>query len=278
FGNGGDYTTPNELRAMYDKMGIEFGVQLPPITVESGYHHVSNEESYEMVQAHPETYAWFCNVDPRWGLNSPDTDFSYWLKRYKALGARGVGEITANVYFDDARVMSLFRHCEAEKMPVLFHIGNAGMGDYGLIDELHLPRLERVLAEFPRLQFIGHSQKFWAEISGDCTLESRGGYPTGKVAPGGRVVELLRKYSNMTCDLSAGSGGNAIMRDPEFGYAFLEEFRDRLYFGTDICDPRNEFELTFFLDRAVENGKISQTAYEKICRSNALELLGRSEQ
>ena len=90
-----------------------------------------------------------------------------------------------------------------------------------------------------------------------------------------RVVELLRKYPNLCCDLSAGSGENAIRRDPEFGYAFLEEFQDRLYFGTDICAPHNEMGLSKYLDEAVTQGHISQIAYEKICRENALRLLNR---
>ena len=84
----------------------------------------------------------------------------------------------------------------------------------------------------------------------------------------------MRKYPNLCGDLSAGSGQNALMRDPEFAYKFLEEFQDRLFFGTDICSPTNDFKLTFFLDEAVENGHISQECYNKVCRENALKLLG----
>ena len=100
---------------------------------------------------------------------------------------------------------------------------------------------------------------------------------TGKVAPGGRVVELMRKYPNLCGDLSAGSGYNAMSRDPEFAYAFMEEFQDRLYYGTDICAPSNitnpMLKLASFLDDAMETGKISYAVYEKICRGNALQLL-----
>ena len=67
-----------------------------------------------------------------------------------------------------------------------------------------------------------------------------------------------------------GSGYNAVSRDPDFGYAFMEEFQDRLYYGTDICSPTNDYRLTFFLDEAVESRKISQTCYNKVCRENAL--------
>jgi len=111
------------------------------------------------------------------------------------------------------------------------------------------------------------------EISGDCTVENRGRDQKTPVTPGGRVVELMRNYPNMLADLSAGSGENAIMRDPEFGYKFLEEFQDKLFFGVDYCTIKNYRELSHFLDEGVENGRISQKAYNKICRENLLALV-----
>ena len=272
--DGGDFTTPDELRKMYDHLGIEKGVQLAVVYNEAQYRQISNEESMRLANQYPETYDWFCNLDPRWGTNSPDSDLSYFLKYYIERGAKGVGEVASNLAFDDPFVDNLFEHVQACGLPLTFHIGNQG-NDYGLVDGLGLPGLERALKKFPKLQFLGHSQKFWAEISGDCTEEVRDGYPEGPVTPGGRVVELMRAYPNLCGDLSAGSGENAITRDRDFGYAFLEEFQDRLYFGTDICDPRNEMNLSFYLDDAVEKGYISQTCYNKICRENALALLNR---
>lgn len=99
--------------------------------------------------------------------------------------------------------------------------------------------------------------------------ETRNEYPTGKIKPGGRLPELLEKYPNLYGDLSANSGGNAIMRDPEFGYAFLERFQDQLMFGTDMVNTDMHFPLGSFLDEALENNKISKVAYEKICFKNA---------
>ena len=72
---------------------------------------------------------------------------------------------------------------------------------------------------------------------------------------------------------------NAVSRDPEFGYAFMEEFQDRLFYGTDICSAENitnnMLKLSAFLDEAMEKGKISYAAYRKISRENALKLLER---
>ena len=67
---------------------------------------------------------------------------------------------------------------------------------------------------------------------------------------GGAVVRLFRQYPNLYGDLSAGSGYNAISRDPEFGYAFMDEFQDRLLFGTDFADVRNETPIIDFLNDA----------------------------
>ncbi len=276
--DGNTFALPDELREMYDKIGVEKGVISPILKAEQSIEVNSNREIREIVEKYPESFDWFCGIDPRQGDNSPDTDFTYILEYYKSVGAKGVGEILSNIYFDDPRVFNLFSHCEKCDMSVIFHIGSMGR-DYGLVDEMGLPRLEKALKSFPKLQFLGHSQKFWAEISGDLTPEQRDGYPRGKVVPGGRLVELMRKYPNLCGDMSAGSGYNAISRDPKFGYAFIEEFQDRLFYGTDICSPANinsdMLKLSAFLDDAMLNGKISYAAYEKVSRGNALKLLNK---
>lgn len=278
--NGGTYPTPDELRKMYDILGIEKGLLLPPGSApECTADRVSQREARKMVESYKDTLGWwFCNIDPRQGTNSGNTDFSRYLMFYKSRGAKGVGEITANLYLDDPRMINLFAHCEKSEMPVLMHFGNMG-NDYGVVDELHLPRLEKVLRRFENLIVIGHSPKFWAEISGDVTEETRQGDPEGKISAGGRITELMRRYSNLYCEISSVSGYNAISRDPEFTYSFFEEFSNRILYGSDIHDPLNinkrvYFEAIDFLDNAVESKKISQTTYEKICRGNALEILG----
>ena len=272
--NGENFADAGEVLQMYDFLGVEKGVQLPDIGPDCAYSIMTNEDAIDLTTAYPNDFYWFCNIDPRWGGNSADTDLSYFINYYKERGAKGVGELCINLHFDDPLIGNLFYHCEICDMPVIFHIGDKG-NDYGLVDGLGLKLLEQSLKKFPKLKFLGHSQKFWAEISGDCTAEIRGGYPSGPVYPGGRVVELMRSYPNLYGDLSAGSGENAIMRDREFGCGFLEEFQDRLYFGTDICSPGNRMNLSFYLDGVVEAGEISQECYNKICRENAFSLLNR---
>lgn len=275
---GDTFCTPAQLLEIYDTIGVERGVILTAISPEFADERNTNREIYNIVKNDPAHFSWFCGIDPRFYTNSTETDFSAILNHYKSLGAKGVAELTCNLYFDDPLLMNLFAHCEKCEMPVTIHIGALG-SDYGVVDELGLPRLEKILKTFPKLQIIGHSQKFWSEIGSDVTEENRGGAPGGKVMPGGRVPELLRKYKNLTADLSAGSGFNALLRDPEFAYGFLEEFADQLYFATDICSPENakhpiRVGLSAFLDDAMEQGRISYAAYEKICRKNAEKLLG----
>ena len=53
---------------------------------------------------------------------------------------------------------------------MIFHFGGAS-GDYGVVDEFGLPRLEYVLDRFPALKVLGHSQRFWSLISGDAPVD-----------------------------------------------------------------------------------------------------------
>jgi hypothetical protein len=269
-----NWTTPAELKVKYEELGIEKGVQLPLNSPEGRFQIISNQESYKLAKEYPNQYDWFCNPDPREGNNTPNYDLSQFLKFYKSMGAKGVGEVTVNLPFDDPYMENLFKHCEAEDMPLLFHMGIKNRS-YGIVDEIGMPKLEGALKKFPKLQFIAHSTQFWSQISGDVDTTTYLRYPTGSVSPGGVIIRLLDTYPNLMLDVSAGSGGNAIMRDRDFGYWFLEQYQDRIYFGTDICAPKNEMRLSHYLDEAMEQGNISYIAYEKICRENAMKLLKR---
>jgi len=53
----------------------------------------------------------------------------------------------------------------------------------------------------------------------------------------------------------------------------VRKYPDQFYFGTDICSPEHDMKLSFWLDEAVNNKRISLDSYKKVCRDNALELL-----
>ena len=105
-------------------------------------------------------------------------------------------------------------------------------------------------------------------------FKAQGAIGDGPVTPGGRVPELFEKYPNLYGDLSANSGSRAIMRDPEFGLAFLEKYADRLFFATDMVNADMVFPLGAWLDEPVPEGKLSREAYEKICWGNAQRVFG----
>lgn len=271
--------TVSELTQIYDRHAIERGTILPIVAPEQfGGYYTTNEMAMEISQKMPERFSWFMNADPRWITNSPNTNFSYLMGYYKERGAKGIGEMTSNIPIDDPRTLNLMRHAEINELPMTIHLGDPGFGDYGLIDSFGLPGLENALAMFPKLTIIGHSQKFWSEISGDLKPEERGGYPTGRVIEGGRLITLMRKYPNLHADLSAGSGYNAITRDPEFGCRFLDEFADKLYYATDICaawqEPLPFMEFGKWLDDMRAEGNISAHTHEAVCRKNACRVLG----
>ena len=131
-----------------------------------------------------------------------------------------------------------------------------------------------MLQKHKNLKILGHSAPFWSEISSDVTEETRSGYPKGKVKEG-RIAELMRKYENLYCDLSATSGSNALMRDVEYAAKFIEEFSDRILYGCDICQIFNTFQFDFdnFLTKMRTTGMISEENYYKLVRGNAIKLL-----
>ncbi len=269
---------PDELVAMYDAAGIDMGCILPATQPEPRACIQSNEDILAAAALFPDRLIPFCGIDPRLNNNSPEADLSYPINHYKEKGCKGIGEITANLPIDDPRCWNLFRHAAACRMPLTFHLASRAGGCYGFIDEFGLPLLEKTLQAIPDVTFLAHSQPFWAHISGDVSEDEWAGYPTGPVTEGGRVPELLSRYPGLIGDLSAGSGYNAVSRDPDFGYAFLEQFQDKLCWGTD-CYKSDQadgllIQLKTFLEDGLAAGRLSQQAFDKITHQNAQRILG----
>ena len=272
--DGNKYLSAEEQLAVHEKLNVDLGVLLPITTQEAHWATISNDAAAYVANKYPDKFVWFCSVDPRQGHHNEKSDLGYIINQYKEMGARGVGELGSQLYADDPMMQNLFRYCEELDMPGLIHVAPQFGGTYGIVDDLGLPRLEKMLKKFPKLKIIGHSQAFWSEISSDNNDEIRGGAPSGKVVEG-RIAYLMRKYENLHCDLSAGSGRNAMMRDSEYAAKFINEFQDRIFYGTDVCSANATFQYDFdaFLTGLVNDGKISRSAYEKIVRHNALKLL-----
>jgi len=273
-GLGKTMVSAEDVIRMYDELNIEKGVLLPISSPEAQGSPITSEACKYLSDAHPDRFLWFCNVDPRAGEYSPTGNLSYFINHYKALGAKGLGELTANIPADDPLIDNLFAHCAACEMPVIIHIATQQGGMYGIIDELGLPRIEKMLKKHKDMILIGHSQTFWSEISADNNEAVRGSYPKGKVTDG-TLARLMRECENLYCDLSAGSGANAMMRDPEYAARFMEEFSDRILYGCDICHSFNQHPYNFdkFLTEMRESGALSEANYRKIVRENAERVL-----
>jgi len=273
---GAKFISDQEMINLFDQLNVEKGVLLPIVSPEWEYFFCSNHEAKYMVDKNPDRFLWFCNIDPRSYGNDPKADLSKPLEFFKNLGAKGVGELTANMLIDDPLMDNLFYHCGECDMPVTIHLApaNAKYGYYGIKDDPGMPRLEKVLKKYPKLKIFGHSQLFWAEISAQEEGKPFDDYPTGKVKEG-RIAQLMREYPNLYCDVSANSGQNAFTRDPEYAAKFIEEFSDRIMYGTDYCQKANTFVYTFdqWLDEMREKNMISEENYYKFVRGNAERLL-----
>lgn len=270
------FLTAEEQIAIYDALDVEMGVNQALFCPEFAGSPVTNENCRATAENNPDRFSWFCYVDPRsYKEEYGRRDLSDILNDYKQMGAKGVGEFVPNLYFDDPLIDKFFSHCEEVGMPLLFHISPALGFNYGLVDELHLPRFEKMLKKHKDLIFLGHSQPFWAEMGADLTQETRNMYPTTKVVEG-RIPKLMREYGNLICDLSAGSGSNALRRDPEYAAKFVEEFSDRIVYGCDICSRNDKHFHPFndFLNDMTDRGMISEENYAKIARENAIRILG----
>ena len=270
--DGPFYLLPEQQLEIFEKSNVARGVILPEVHYESNSFGIVQrvEEAAEIAAMYPDRFYFFMNLVPHSFYKNPEADYSALIEYYLAMGAKGVGEMCGNYSWYEPLMDNMLMYVNKYKLPFIFHMTHKEFNDYGMRDDEELSGLERALQKWKNITFLGHSSDFWAEISGE---EYHTGYPKGKVLPGGRLVELMRKYPNLCGDISAGSGLNALRRDREFGIAFLNEFQDRLFFGQDICAPGNDMGQSAYLDELLENGEISQEVYNKVCWQNAVKLL-----
>ncbi len=189
---------------------------------------------------------------------------------------RVYGELKLRLMYDNLDLIEMFELCGELGLPVLFHLEVILPDPTGQlrVDLKDSPRrywwggeidtIERVLQRCPDTNFIGHAPGFWREISGDSeqVLEM---YPGGPVVAGGKLISLLDKYPNLYCDISAGSGLNALKRDAENARRFLISYQDRILFGRDNFEG---FHLMFLKDL-----ELPDSVLDKILSQNSLRLV-----
>lgn len=272
---------PFPLRTLLYRMdmeGIDRSVLLPLGNPENQHKFqvADNIECIKAARRHPDRIMTFCNLDPRSLRNTSDAESSKLLALYKDEGALGIGEVCANLSFTDPLCKKLFHHAGEMKMPVLFHVSGRKHGLYGLLDKPGLTGLEECLREFPKTLFIGHAPAFWNEIDGNLKPGARDHYPKGVIRTKGRLWRLLDKYPNLYGDVSAGSGYNALSRDPLRGLAFLKRYHRKLFFGTDRFSSRNEPPppILAHIKEARSKRQLTKREYEAIMFRNFRRVFG----
>lgn len=154
------------------------------------------------------------------------------------------GELKLRMMYDNPDAIDMFRVCGEYGLPVILHFDNPEAQRCN--NEYDYPRrnywyggdidtLERILKLCPETNFLGHAPGFWCHISKDDKGYTTA-YPTGEVIPGGRIEQLLDKYSNLYCDCSAGSCFRALSRDPEYTRKLMERHPDRFIYARDYFD------------------------------------------
>jgi predicted TIM-barrel fold metal-dependent hydrolase len=155
------------------------------------------------------------------------------IEKYLKLGAVVIGEQKFGVECDSAEMQKLYQLAAAYRVPILMHwqFGSYNSG---------FDRFHTMLKKYPNVNFIGHAQTWWANIDKANVDDAKNLYPKSKVAAGGLTDRYLRDYPNMYADLSAGSGENALKRDPDHARAFVARHQDKLMFGSDCTDTKGQ--------------------------------------
>jgi predicted TIM-barrel fold metal-dependent hydrolase len=217
------------------KMGITKTILLPagqPVNSASTHEGVSNglqakclgnEACYQFAKAHPKEYLFGANEVP----DLPDATKE--IEKYLKLGALIIAESKFGVECDSPGMQKIYQLAAHYHVPVLMH-WQYKMYNYGF------DRFYKMLEKYPRTNFIGHAQTWWANIDKNNIDDDVKLYPKGKVTPGGITDRYLSDYPNMFGDLSAGSGLNALKRDEDHAREFLKRHQDKLIYGSDCND------------------------------------------
>lgn len=266
------FISPAQLKETYERIGVDCAVLLPIVSSEE-YMPQSVGEIIDIANESGGKWIPFCNIDPRVYYNNSDSPIGMLLEHYRKLGCRGIGEVMPNLPWRDPRFQNLLHHVEISGFPLIFDMTGRLNSGYGIYDDPGMPQLEYSIARHPGLTFVGHGPAFWAEIGTLRDPSDRHSYPKYGIDKEGRVAELLRTYPNLWVELSAGSGYNAMTRDLDYAVQFLNEFQDRVMFGTDICYYGQEIKIGELLITLRDEKKLSCETFEKIAHGNAERLL-----
>jgi len=257
---------PEDLLEYMDAEGVDWAVVLScPSCYDPFTRIVSNEDLLRVARQCGGRLVPFCFVDPHCSGARER------LRELVEEGARGLGEVKVPLRISDPRLVELLRAAEELGLPALIHVEEGPMFRYCY----GLAELADVLKQLPDLKLVVHGPGWWSALSPKPSAEL---YPTGRVEGEGLVHHLLRRFDNLYADISAKSGLNALERDPEHARRFLEEFEDRVVYGTDF--PCMGDEGQFGPSRAhlnlLSRLGLPERTLRKVLRENAERLLRRA--
>ena len=213
--------TNEQLIAHQQALGVTMTILLPAgrfygLDAQCG----GNDTVMALARKHPNSFK-FCANEVADLPDAPKV-----IRQHLRRGGIGIAEQKFRVACDSVYIQALAKLSEEFSVPMLLHFQhdryNTG------IENFH-----RTLEKFPKANFIGHAQTWWANV--DKAHDQPVLYPKTKVTPGGITDRLLSDYPNMYGDMSAGSGLNFQRRDEDHARWFIERHQDKLLFGTD-CD------------------------------------------
>lgn len=231
----GGARTDEQLVAHQRAMGITKTILLPsgrplirPSTHEGRSNGLestctANDACMALAQQYPKEFVFGANEVPDI-KEAPSV-----IEKYLKLGAVCIAEQKFGVECDAPEMQRLYQMAADYNVPILMH-WQVGSYNYGF------QRFYKMLEKYPKTNFLGHAQTFWANIDKNNVDDAKNLYPKGKVTPGGISDKYLSDYPNMYGDLSAGSCNNSIKRDPEQARAFWNRHQDKLLFGSDCAD------------------------------------------
>lgn len=183
-------------------------------------------EQVKAIQAkYPNRFVWSVSTD----ITKPDA--AELLTKAVKEGAQGIGEIKFHVEADGPELRRMYALAAELNVPILVHFQEVPHFEGEGVWSTGFKRFEAMLKAYPKTNFIGHADAFWANVSAD--YAEKDAYPTGPIKRGGITDKLLGDYPNLFGDLSANSGNNALSRDAEFTKDFLARHQNKLAFGSD---------------------------------------------
>jgi uncharacterized protein len=179
----------------------------------------------EEIKRRPDHFVRSVATDPA------EVDAAKVLKNAISGGAVSIGELKYHLALDSSEMRRVYDVSAEMQVPVLLHIQNFPHFPGELPYNTGYTQFDKVVRAYPKTNFIGHADLFWAHISADVPTDR--GYPSGPIKPGGLTDKWLSEFPNLYADISANSGNNALSRDTDFSRDFIVRHQSKLIFGSD---------------------------------------------